>query len=219
MNPFLDGRQKCPAVPTGNNHEANFITTILYHCENPMTVDTPPSTAHRTPNWYQQSITEIFGTSRVNAQLPTAIFKATNLTNRQILAYLPIEESLCKDLLQCYSELHGNERNEDDLDSYETGNGIHAEEAGYIKNKGDEKHETLVQHGKVTYHDEHGHPITITYVADEHGFQVQGDHLPTPPPIPKEILEGLAKHQHYLHEEEEQQGHVQQDGYEEHQQY
>nr|CAI5850706.1 unnamed protein product [Callosobruchus analis] len=92
---------------------------------------------------------------------------------------------------------------------YETGNGIHAEEAGYIKNKGDEKHETLVQHGKVTYHDEHGHPITITYVADEHGFQVQGDHLPTPPPIPKEILEGLAKHQHYLHEEEEQQDHVQ----------
>ncbi|KAJ8951381.1 hypothetical protein NQ317_010122 [Molorchus minor] len=70
---------------------------------------------------------------------------------------------------------------------YETGNGIHAQETGYIKFKGDEKHETLVQQGTFTYHDEHGHPITLTYIADEHGFQPQGDHLPTPPPVPVEF--------------------------------
>lgn len=82
--------------------------------------------------------------------------------------------------------------------SYETGNGIHVQESGYIKNKGDKKHETLVQQGTITYHDEHGHPITLTYIADEHGFQPQGAHLPTPPPIPAEIAKALhenAQHQ------------------------
>ncbi|KAF5298364.1 hypothetical protein FQR65_LT01142 [Abscondita terminalis] len=81
--------------------------------------------------------------------------------------------------------------------SYQTGNGIHAQEHGYIKNYGDKKHETLVQHGSVTYHDEHGHPITLTYVADEHGFQPQGAHLPTPPPVPLEHQqhsEGAEQH-------------------------
>lgn len=66
--------------------------------------------------------------------------------------------------------------------SYETGNGIHVQQNGYIKNKGDKKHEVLIQQGTVTYHDEHGKPITLTYTADEHGFHPQGSHLPTPPP-------------------------------------
>ncbi|CAG9858866.1 unnamed protein product [Phyllotreta striolata] len=77
--------------------------------------------------------------------------------------------------------------------SYESGNGIHAEEVGYIKNKGDEKHESLVQQGTVTYHDEHGHPITLHYVADEHGFRPQGAHLPTPPPVPEDIQKALLE--------------------------
>ncbi|RZB40345.1 Chitin bind 4 domain containing protein [Asbolus verrucosus] len=77
--------------------------------------------------------------------------------------------------------------------SYETGNGIHAQESGYIKNKGDEKNEILVQQGTITYHDEHGHPITLSYIADEHGFQPQGAHLPTPPPIPEEIQKSLQQ--------------------------
>ncbi|KAK5646571.1 hypothetical protein RI129_005035 [Pyrocoelia pectoralis] len=82
--------------------------------------------------------------------------------------------------------------------SYETANGIHAHEHGFIKNAGDKKHETLVQHGSVTYHDEHGHPITLTYVADEHGFQAQGAHLPTPPPIPEELQKGIDLHQQHF---------------------
>ena len=77
------------------------------------------------------------------------------------------------------------------LISYETGNGIHAQETGFIKNKGDKKNEILGQQGTITYHDEHGHPITLSYIADEHGFQPQGAHLPTPPPIPEEIQKAL----------------------------
>lgn len=79
------------------------------------------------------------------------------------------------------------------LSSYESGNGIHAEETGYIKNKGDEKHESLVQQGTVTYHDEHGHPITLHYIADENGFRPQGEHLPTPPPIPEDIQKAMKQ--------------------------
>jgi hypothetical protein len=91
--------------------------------------------------------------------------------------------------------------------SYETGNGIHAQETGYIKNKGDKKNEVLVQQGTITYLDEHGHPITLTYVADEHGFQPQGAHLPTPPPIPEEIQKSLQEIQHQ--EQYEQQEYTQ----------
>ncbi|XP_045472415.1 endocuticle structural glycoprotein SgAbd-8-like [Harmonia axyridis] len=90
--------------------------------------------------------------------------------------------------------------------SYETANGIHAEESGYIKNKGDEKHEVVVQQGTITYHDEHGKPISLTYIADEKGFRPQGAHLPTPPPIPEAILKSLEQNAH----EEQQEQHLQQ---------
>lgn len=41
--------------------------------------------------------------------------------------------------------------------------------------------------GKISYTGADGKPYTLTYVADEHGFQPQGDHLPTPPPAPQDV--------------------------------
>jgi len=74
--------------------------------------------------------------------------------------------------------------------SYETENGIKAQEQGELKNKGSENAIQSVQ-GSYSYTAPDGQLITVTYIADENGFQPQGDHLPTPPPIPKEIAESL----------------------------
>ncbi|XP_018805004.1 PREDICTED: endocuticle structural glycoprotein SgAbd-4 [Bactrocera latifrons] len=78
--------------------------------------------------------------------------------------------------------------------SYETSNGIKVENAGYLKKivvpkqestdgQVIEEHEelVLVQTGLYSYSDPEGNIITLRYVADENGFQPQGDHLPVPP--------------------------------------
>ncbi|XP_013118832.1 pupal cuticle protein Edg-78E [Stomoxys calcitrans] len=46
--------------------------------------------------------------------------------------------------------------------------------------------------GSYSYTSPEGQPIDLTYTADENGYQPQGDHLPTPPPIPAYILKALA---------------------------
>lgn len=65
---------------------------------------------------------------------------------------------------------------------YETGDGINAQEQG-TGGVGAE--------GGFSYTSPEGQLIQITYTADEHGFHPQGDHLPTPPPIPEEILKSI----------------------------
>ncbi|XP_055919347.1 endocuticle structural glycoprotein SgAbd-4 [Eupeodes corollae] len=78
--------------------------------------------------------------------------------------------------------------------SYETSNGIKVENSGYMKTivvprsidedgKPLEEHEetVLVQRGSYTYSDPDGNIITLQYIADENGFQPQGDHLPVAP--------------------------------------
>ena len=74
--------------------------------------------------------------------------------------------------------------------SYETGNGIQAQEQGELKNAGTEN-EGMSAQGSFSYTADDGTPIQLTYIADENGFQPQGAHLPTPPPIPEEILRAL----------------------------
>ncbi|KAH8365762.1 hypothetical protein KR093_004190 [Drosophila rubida] len=76
---------------------------------------------------------------------------------------------------------------------YETGNGIKAEEMGTLKNAGVEGAEAISVEGSFSYSSPEGEQISLTYIADENGFQPQGDHLPTPPPIPIEIQEALDK--------------------------
>ncbi|XP_032510810.1 endocuticle structural glycoprotein ABD-4-like [Danaus plexippus] len=75
---------------------------------------------------------------------------------------------------------------------YETGNEINAEESGYVKNFGKgEGQEIQVAEGRFSYKAPDGSPIALTYIADENGFQPQGSHLPTPPPIPPAIQRAL----------------------------
>ncbi|XP_026328434.1 endocuticle structural glycoprotein SgAbd-8-like [Hyposmocoma kahamanoa] len=74
--------------------------------------------------------------------------------------------------------------------SYETGNGIAAEERGALKNVGAEEPALDVQ-GQFKYTADDGSNIVLTYIANENGFQPQGAHLPTPPPIPAAIQRAL----------------------------
>ncbi|XP_055533729.1 endocuticle structural glycoprotein SgAbd-2-like [Wyeomyia smithii] len=77
---------------------------------------------------------------------------------------------------------------------YESGNGISVQEQGYVKNAGAGKdHETNVVHGSYSYVDPHGVPVSVSYTADENGFQAHGSHIPTPPPLPKALVEAYAK--------------------------
>ncbi|XP_058975808.1 pupal cuticle protein 20 [Musca domestica] len=76
---------------------------------------------------------------------------------------------------------------------YETGNGINVDEMGYLKNAGDSDNEAQVAEGSFSFTSPEGESFVVTYIADENGFQPQGDHLPTPPPIPPEIQEALDK--------------------------
>nr|XP_024219912.1 endocuticle structural glycoprotein SgAbd-4-like [Halyomorpha halys] len=72
--------------------------------------------------------------------------------------------------------------------SYQTGNGINAEESG---RGGPGPQDGTSAHGSYSYTGPDGQTYTITYTADANGFVPQGAHLPTPPPIPEEILKSL----------------------------
>ena len=84
--------------------------------------------------------------------------------------------------------------------SYETGNGIAAQEQGVLKNAGNPDAEVEEVQGSFQYTAPDGSPVALQYVANENGFQPQGSHLPvapTPPPIPPAIqkaLEWIAAH-------------------------
>lgn len=76
---------------------------------------------------------------------------------------------------------------------YESANGISVQEQGYVKNAGNKDHAANVVHGSYSYVDPHGVPVSVSYSADENGFQAHGSHIPTPPPLPKELVEAYAK--------------------------
>ena len=74
--------------------------------------------------------------------------------------------------------------------SYETGNGIRAEEQGQQKQLSDKESGTSAS-GSYSYTADDGTPISLTYTADENGFQPQGAHLPVGPEVPQAVLRAL----------------------------
>ncbi|CAH2064841.1 unnamed protein product, partial [Iphiclides podalirius] len=72
----------------------------------------------------------------------------------------------------------------------ETENGISAQESGALNNPQSENAAQIAQ-GEARWTAPNGEVVQLQYVADENGFQAQGSHLPTPPPIPEAILKSL----------------------------
>ncbi|CAB3255816.1 unnamed protein product [Arctia plantaginis] len=70
--------------------------------------------------------------------------------------------------------------------SFETSNGIAADEAGVATNG-------VRAQGGFSYTGDDGQFYSVRYTADENGYVPQGDHLPTPHPIPEEILKSLEE--------------------------
>ncbi|XP_014365475.2 flocculation protein FLO11 [Papilio machaon] len=70
--------------------------------------------------------------------------------------------------------------------AFETDNGITAEENGVAVNG-------IQAEGGYSYTGDDGKLYKVTYTAGEGGYQPSGDHLPTPPPIPEEILKSLEQ--------------------------
>ncbi|XP_023944523.2 pupal cuticle protein 36-like [Bicyclus anynana] len=69
---------------------------------------------------------------------------------------------------------------------FETSNGIRADASGVATNG-------VQAQGSFSYKGDDGQDYSITYTADENGYQPRGAHLPTPPPIPDEILKSLEQ--------------------------
>ena len=63
--------------------------------------------------------------------------------------------------------------------AYETSDGTAAEVTGESKQIGEEI--GTVMRGSYTFRGDDGVTYTVTWVADENGFQAQGDHLPVAP--------------------------------------
>ncbi|XP_019895434.2 larval cuticle protein 65Ag1-like [Musca domestica] len=64
--------------------------------------------------------------------------------------------------------------------AYATSDGAEAEAQGQLKNVGSED-EAIVVKGSYSFVADDGQTYTVTYVADENGFQPQGAHLPVAP--------------------------------------
>lgn len=61
--------------------------------------------------------------------------------------------------------------------SYETSDGVTREEEAELKNVGAEN-ESIAVRGSVSWVAPDGQTYTLNYIADENGFQPEGDHLP-----------------------------------------
>ncbi|XP_075981459.1 cuticle protein 3-like [Anticarsia gemmatalis] len=70
--------------------------------------------------------------------------------------------------------------------AYDTENGIQAEETGVEANG-------IQAAGSYSYTGDDGQVYSVRYTADANGFQPQGAHIPTPPPVPAAIARALEQ--------------------------
>ncbi|CAH0552212.1 unnamed protein product [Brassicogethes aeneus] len=84
--------------------------------------------------------------------------------------------------------------------SFQTDNGIAAQEQGVLKNAQTPEGAILEVQGSAQWTSPEGTPVAFQYIANENGYQPQSDLLPvgpTPPPIPAAIqrsLDWIAAH-------------------------
>ncbi|NP_001166737.1 cuticular protein RR-1 motif 11 precursor [Bombyx mori] len=69
---------------------------------------------------------------------------------------------------------------------FETDNGIAVGENGVA-------HDGVHAQGGYSYKGDDGQVYSVTYTADKNGYKPQGNHLPTAPPIPDEILKSIEQ--------------------------
>ncbi|KAG6455963.1 hypothetical protein O3G_MSEX009506 [Manduca sexta] len=69
---------------------------------------------------------------------------------------------------------------------FQTDNGIAVGEKGVA-------HDGIHAQGGYSYKGNDGQDYKVTYTADKGGYQPQGSHLPTPPPIPDDIIKSIEE--------------------------
>ncbi|XP_025270372.1 endocuticle structural glycoprotein SgAbd-2 isoform X1 [Camponotus floridanus] len=72
--------------------------------------------------------------------------------------------------------------------NYNTDTGIQVQEEGNLNNEGTDQ-EALEVQGSYNFTDNEGNTFQVSYVANENGFQPEGAHLPTIPPLIRKALE------------------------------
>ncbi|XP_026734679.1 larval cuticle protein LCP-14-like [Trichoplusia ni] len=78
--------------------------------------------------------------------------------------------------------------------AFQTDNGISGNAQGQLKTINKDESAVVVSGGN-SYISPEGESISLTYIADENGYQPQGSHLPTPPApiaIPEYIARAIA---------------------------
>ncbi|KAK0086242.1 hypothetical protein PV325_008047 [Microctonus aethiopoides] len=75
--------------------------------------------------------------------------------------------------------------------AYENTDGTKKNEEGTLGQGGDENGPAINAQGGYSYVGDDGATYSLTYIANENGFQPVADYLPTPPPTPEAIARSL----------------------------
>ncbi|ODM98783.1 Endocuticle structural glycoprotein SgAbd-2 [Orchesella cincta] len=137
-----------------------------------------------SPSIIRRVVSPSYGAQKEPIVLKTSVpsYAALPEVIRQIKKTIPIVK------FRLDSDNYGNYNHES-----VSGDGSIITEAGSLKDLGDEEGPVTVSRGSYSFIGDDGKTYKVDWVADENGFQATGDHLPTPPPIPAEILKGIEE--------------------------